>query len=62
MTKRGASVPARGIKATSAPRGKPGGQTGPRSRGELYEMAQRRDLPGRSSMNRDELARKLGVR
>jgi hypothetical protein len=55
-------MPARGIKATSAPSGKPSGRTRPRTRDELYEMAKRRDLPGRSSMNRNELARKLGVR
>jgi hypothetical protein len=38
-----------------------GGST-PKTRAELYEMAKRRDLPGRSKMGRDELARKLGVR
>jgi hypothetical protein len=27
---------------------------------ELYELAQQRDLPGRSGMSRDELARALG--
>lgn len=32
----------------------------PKTRAELYEIAQRRDLPGRSKMGRDELARKLG--
>jgi hypothetical protein len=31
-----------------------------RSRAELYEVARQRDLPGRSNMGRDELARKLG--
>ena len=30
------------------------------TRAELYEIARRRDLPGRSKMGRDELARKLG--
>ena len=29
---------------------------------ELYEIAKQRDLPGRSKMGRDELARKLGER
>jgi hypothetical protein len=27
---------------------------------ELYELAKRRDLPGRAGMSRDELARALG--
>jgi len=31
-----------------------------KTRAELYEMAKQRDLPGRSKMGRDELARKLG--
>jgi hypothetical protein len=34
----------------------------PKTRAELYEMAKRRDLPGRSKMGRAELAKKLGVR
>jgi hypothetical protein len=38
------------------------GAAAPRTKAELYEMARRRDLPGRSKMGRDELARKLGVR
>jgi hypothetical protein len=36
------------------------GGTSPKTRAELYEIARRRDLPGRSKMGRDELARKLG--
>lgn len=36
------------------------GGTAPKTRAELYEIAKRRDLPGRSKMGRDELARKLG--
>lgn len=32
----------------------------PKTRAELYEIAKQRDLPGRSRMERDELARKLG--
>jgi hypothetical protein len=32
----------------------------PKTRAELYEIAKQRDLPGRSKMGRDELARKLG--
>ncbi len=38
------------------------GATAPKTRAELYELARRRDLPGRSKMGRDELARKLGER
>lgn len=36
------------------------GGTTPKSRIELYEIAKRRDLPGRSKMGRDELAKALG--
>jgi hypothetical protein len=32
------------------------------TRAELYELARKRDVPGRSRMGRDELAIKLGVR
>jgi hypothetical protein len=32
----------------------------PKSRAALYEIAKQRDLPGRSGMSRDELARALG--
>jgi DNA end-binding protein Ku len=32
----------------------------PKSRAELYEIAKQRDLPGRSTMSRDELAKALG--
>jgi hypothetical protein len=35
------------------------GASNPKTRAELYEMAKRRDLPGRSKMGRDELARAL---
>lgn len=38
------------------------GSSSPRTRAELYELAKKRDLPGRSRMGRDELAAKLGVR
>ena len=38
------------------------GGAAPKTKAELYEMAKKRDLPGRSKMGRDELARKLGVR
>ncbi len=36
------------------------GEGEPKTRRELYEEAKRRDLPGRSKMGRDELARALG--
>jgi hypothetical protein len=36
------------------------GGSSPKTRAELYEIAKRRDLPGRSKMGRDELARALG--
>lgn len=35
------------------------GSSTPKTRAELYEMAKKRDLPGRSRMGRDELARAL---
>jgi hypothetical protein len=45
--------------AAAARRKRTGGST-PKTRAELYQLAQQRDLPGRSKMGRDELARKLG--
>jgi len=45
--------------AAVAQRKRTGGNA-PKTRAELYEMAKQRDLPGRSKMGRDELARKLG--
>jgi hypothetical protein len=36
------------------------GSSTPKTRKELYEEAKRRDLPGRSKMGRDELAKALG--
>ena len=47
--------------AAVAQRKRTGGSS-PKTRAELYEMAKKRDLPGRSKMGRDELARKLGVK
>jgi hypothetical protein len=38
------------------------GQAYPKTRAELYEEAKRRDIPGRSKMGREELARALGHR
>ena len=45
--------------AAVAQRDRKGGST-PHTRQELYEEAKRKDLPGRSKMGRDELARALG--
>jgi hypothetical protein len=38
------------------------GAATPHTKAELYEIAKKRDLPGRSKMGRDELARKLGLK
>jgi hypothetical protein len=35
------------------------GASTPKTRAELYEIAKKRDVPGRSKMGRDELARAL---
>lgn len=45
--------------AAVAQRKRTGGST-PKTRAELYEIAKRRDLRGRSKMGRDELAKALG--
>ena len=45
--------------AAVAQRKRTGGSS-PKTRAELYEEAKRRDLPGRSKMGRDELAKALG--
>jgi hypothetical protein len=45
--------------AAGAQRKRTGGSS-PKTRQELYEEAKRRNLPGRSKMGRDELARALG--
>ena len=52
LGKQGAAVAAR----------KRTGASAPKTRAELYELAKKRDLPGRSKMGRDELARHLGVK
>jgi hypothetical protein len=49
-----------GKQGAAVARRKRTGGTSPKTRAELYEIARRRDLPGRSKMGRDELARKLG--
>jgi hypothetical protein len=45
--------------AAVAQRKRTGGSS-PKTRQELYEEAKRRNLPGRSKMGRDQLARALG--
>jgi hypothetical protein len=45
--------------AAVAQRKRTGGDS-PKTKAELYEIAKKRDLPGRSKMGRAELARKLG--
>lgn len=45
--------------AAVAQRKRTGGSS-PKTRAELYEMAKRRNIPGRSRMGRAELARALG--
>jgi hypothetical protein len=59
------------LKSTKSALGKQGaavaqpkrtGGTSPKTRQELYEMAKRRDIQGRSKMGRAELARALGER
>jgi hypothetical protein len=52
LGKQGAAVAAR----------KRRGGSEPKTRQELYEQAKRQNLPGRSKMGRDELARALGRR
>lgn len=50
-----------GRQAAAVAQRKRTGSSSPKTRAELYELAKKRDLPGRSRMGRDELARKLGV-
>ena len=49
-----------GKQGAAVARRKRTGGTSPKTRAELYEIARKRDLPGRSKMGRDDLARKLG--
>lgn len=49
-----------GKQGAAVARRKRTGSDEPKTRQELYEEAKRRDLPGRSKMGRDELARALG--
>ena len=60
-----ASMPAKtrsalGKQGAAVAQRKRSGGSSPKTRQELYEEAKRRDLPGRSKMGRDELARALG--
>jgi hypothetical protein len=49
-----------GQQGAAVARRKRTGGDAPKTKAELYEIAKQRDLPGRSKMGRDELARKLG--
>jgi hypothetical protein len=51
-----------GKQAAAVAQRKRTGGSSPKTRAELYEMAKKRDLPGRSKMGRAELARALGQR
>ncbi|HKR98713.1 MAG TPA: hypothetical protein VJU79_04285 [Candidatus Dormibacteraeota bacterium] len=51
-----------GKQASAVARRKRTGGSSPKTRAELYEIAKRRNLPGRSRMGRAELARALGER
>ena len=60
-----ANLPARtrralGKQGAAVARRRRTGGSSPKTRKELYEEAKRRNLPGRSSMGRDDLARALG--
>jgi hypothetical protein len=57
-----AATTAPGKQGAAVAQRKQTGAAAPRTKAELYEMAKKRDLPGRSKMGRDELAKKLGVR
>lgn len=52
LGKQGAAVAAR----------KRTGGTSPKTKAELYEMAKKRDIAGRSTMSRAQLAKALGVK
>jgi hypothetical protein len=51
-----------GKQGTAVAQRRRAGASAQKTRAELYEMAKQQDLPGRSKMGRDELAKKLGVR
>ena len=49
-----------GKQAAAVAQRKRTGSTRPKTRSELYEMAKRKNIPGRSKMGRAELAKALG--
>lgn len=51
-----------GKQASAVAQRKRTGGTSPKTRAELYEIAKKRNLPGRSKMGRDELANALGYK
>ena len=51
-----------GKQASAVAQRKRTGGTSPKTRAELYEIAKKRNLPGRSKMGRDELASALGYK
>ena len=51
-----------GKQAAAVAQRKRTGGTSPKTRAELYEIAKKRNLAGRSTMGRDELARALGYK
>lgn len=55
-----ATKTALGKQAAAVAQRKRTGASEPKTRRELYEIAKQRDLPGRSKLGRDELARVLG--
>ena len=62
-----ASLPKRtrtalGKQGSAVAKRKRSGGTKPKTRQELYEMAKRRNIPGRSTMTRAQLARAVGQR
>jgi hypothetical protein len=62
-----ANMPARtrsalGRQGAAVAKRKRTGGSSPKTRQELYDIAKRKNLPGRSRMGRDELARALGYR
>lgn len=55
-----ATKTALGKQAAAVAQRKRTGGTSPKTRAELYELAKKRNLEGRSKMGRDELAKALG--
>ncbi|HEY1278567.1 MAG TPA: hypothetical protein VGF22_02760 [Acidimicrobiales bacterium] len=51
-----------GKQGAAVARRKRTGGSSPKTRAELYEIAKRRNVPGRSKMGRAELARALGMK